>query len=72
VLAGGIAMIDPWKKAAECERALATCADKERRRVLANLQELWIAVGNEKAAGISTWQGNAEYAARVHDDIFLP
>jgi hypothetical protein len=64
--AGSIAMIDPWKKAEECERALATCTDKERRRVLTNLHELWIAVGNEKAAGTSTWQSNAEYAAKVH------
>jgi|SRR5215469_2311638 len=64
--AGSIAMIDPWKKAEECGRALATCADEERRRVLANLHELWIAVGNEKAAGTSTWQSNAEYAAKLH------
>jgi hypothetical protein len=59
-------MIDPWNKAEECERALATCTNKERRRVLTNLQELWIAVGNEKAAGTSTWRSNAEHAAKVH------
>jgi hypothetical protein len=40
-------MIDPWKKAEECGRALATCADRERRQVLANLRVLT----NAAAAG---------------------
>jgi hypothetical protein len=62
-------MIDPWKKAEECEQALAKYTDQEQRQVLINLQELWIAVGNEKAAGTPTWQNNLEYAAKLHNGI---
>jgi hypothetical protein len=39
--------IDPWTKAAECERAIRLVADPERRSVLISLQSLWIAMGNE-------------------------
>ena len=40
--------VDPWCKAAECERVLAIVADPERRVVLSSLRTLWIAVGNNK------------------------
>jgi len=37
--------IDPWEKAADCERARKSAADPEQRRLLANLRDLWIALG---------------------------
>jgi hypothetical protein len=40
--------IDPWNKAAECERAIKVVADPERRIVLESLRSLWIALGNEQ------------------------
>ena len=39
--------IDPWSKAAECDRAIELIADPERRVVLERLRSLWIALCNE-------------------------
>ena len=39
--------VDPWSKAAECERAMSIIADPDRRIVLLNLRDFWIALGNE-------------------------
>lgn len=38
--------VDPWGKAAECQRAIEIVADPERRVVLNSLRNLWIALGN--------------------------
>jgi hypothetical protein len=40
--------IDPWIKAAECERVIRIVADPERRSVLISLQGIWVALGNEQ------------------------
>jgi hypothetical protein len=40
--------VDPWDKAAECERAIEVVADPERRVVLESLRSLWVALGNEQ------------------------
>jgi hypothetical protein len=39
-------MVDPWTKAAECERAIELVADPERRIVLQSLRSFWIALCN--------------------------
>jgi hypothetical protein len=44
-----MSQIDPWSKAAECERAMEVIADPERRVVLSSLRSVWIALGNEQA-----------------------
>jgi hypothetical protein len=41
-------ILDPFEKAADCERALAT-ADPRRRPILEKLRDLWIALGNERS-----------------------
>jgi hypothetical protein len=41
--------LDPWIKAAECERVIRVIADPERRSVLMSLQGLWVALGNDRA-----------------------
>ncbi len=41
---GVILRIDPKRKAAECDRAIARVADPERRIVLERLRSLWIAL----------------------------
>ena len=38
--------VDPWSKAAECDRAIARVADPERRIVLESLRSVWIALCN--------------------------
>lgn len=41
--------VDPWRKAAECQRAIEIIADPERRVVLNRLRSLWIALCNESS-----------------------
>jgi hypothetical protein len=40
--------LDPWGKAAECERAMQIVADPERRIVLSSLRSVWVALGNKQ------------------------
>ncbi len=39
-------LVDPWCKAAECDRAIELVADPERRIVLESLRSLWIALSD--------------------------
>ena len=39
--------IDPWEKAADCERAIQAAADPQQKTILKNLRYLWIALANE-------------------------
>ena len=62
--------VDPWGKAAECERAIAIVADPERRVVLSSLRSLWIALGN----GQSRFQGaertvHLSTIAQIHTEL---
>ena len=41
--------VDPWGKAAECERAMEIVADPERRVVLSSLRSVWITLGNNQS-----------------------
>jgi len=39
--------VDPWEKAADCERALRITVDPIRRETLSNIREFWIALAQE-------------------------
>ena len=39
--------VDPWMKAAECERALRTTTDSKERELLVYLQGLWLAIAHD-------------------------
>ncbi len=41
-----MSLVDPWSKAAECDRAIKRVADPERRVVLESLRSVWIALCN--------------------------
>jgi hypothetical protein len=41
--------IDPWERAAECERAARQEEDPYQRELLTSLRNLWIALANERA-----------------------
>jgi hypothetical protein len=58
--------INPWTKAAECERVIRLVADPERRSVLISLQSLWIALGNEDGFRQS---GHAPKIAQIHIEL---
>ena len=40
--------MDPWERAAECERYLQTEVDLTRREILANVRDLWIGLANAR------------------------
>jgi len=40
--------VDPWEKAADCERALRISLDPVHREILTNIREFWIALANER------------------------
>jgi len=70
--AGTCAMlqIDPWVKAAECERAIRVVADPERRSVLISLRSLWVALGNEESIFDTSRQaGRVPKIAQIHAEL---
>jgi hypothetical protein len=62
-------MVDPWTKAAECDRALQYTTDPLRRNVLTLLRDFWIAVANEKALGGSDLGALAEPISHLHNNV---
>jgi hypothetical protein len=40
--------VDPWEKAADCERALRLTIDPVRRENLTNIREFWISLANAR------------------------
>jgi hypothetical protein len=47
--------VDPWEKATECARAVKTVTDPQRRAILSNLQDLWIALANESSVRLPSF-----------------
>jgi hypothetical protein len=43
-----MSQVDPWEKAAECARAIQISIDPHRKAVLINLQQMWIALANQR------------------------
>ena len=68
--AGAIVVVDPWSKAAECDRAIELVADPERRIVLQSLRSLWIALGNPLLrSGKHARGGNLAAIAQIHTEL---
>jgi hypothetical protein len=42
-----MAQVDPWVKAADCERAIRITLDPLRRETLTNIREFWIALAEK-------------------------
>jgi hypothetical protein len=62
--------IDPWVKAAECERAIRVVADPERRSVLMSLRSLWVVLGNEESIFDKSKQaGQVPKIAQIHAEL---
>ena len=55
--------VNPWDKAADCARAAQAAGDPERRAIFTNLQQLWVALGNE--SGLMTALELANEAERI-------
>jgi hypothetical protein len=43
-----MSQVDPWEKAAECARAIQISIDPHRKAVLTNLEQMWIALANQR------------------------
>jgi hypothetical protein len=65
-----VEMIDPWKKAAQCEFARSFCDDRLHKTLFANLRDLWVAIADEKAVGTPDWQIEAETLDVLHLELF--
>ena len=55
-----MAAIEPWEKAADCERSAQASIDPHLKVILHRLRDLWIALGNERAL-----MREADLAAKV-------
>ncbi len=42
-----MAQVDPWQKAADCERAIRITLDPLHRETLTNIREFWIALAHK-------------------------
>jgi hypothetical protein len=62
--------VDPWGKAAECDRAMQVVADPERRVVLSSLRSVWVALGNKRSLLESPEQaGQLSNIAQIHTEL---
>ena len=43
-----MSQVDPWEKAADCERAMRISFDPAHRESLANIREFWISLANAR------------------------
>jgi hypothetical protein len=65
--------IDPWEKAAECERYLQAEVDSTHREILTNFRDLWIGLANAR-----NFPTGAEFDQQVqtlkciHADLIKP
>jgi len=41
-----MSMVDPWEKAADCERSAQAAIDPHRRAMLQKLRDLWVSLAN--------------------------
>jgi hypothetical protein len=62
--------LDPWGKAAECERAIEVVADPERRVVLNSLRSVWIALGNKQSSFVESGrERQLSTIAQIHTEL---
>jgi hypothetical protein len=59
--------LDPWEKAADCERALRLAIDPVHRERLVNIREFWISLASQKhALSEDEFAKQAESIGRLH------
>ena len=65
--------MDPWEKAAECQRYLQFEVDSTRREILANVRDLWIGLANARnfLTGAED-QEEVEKLNRIQADLIKP
>jgi hypothetical protein len=59
--------VDPWEKAADCERALRLALDPVHRDKLKDIREFWISLANAKPSlSEQEFAKEAETIGRLH------
>jgi len=62
--------LDPWEKAADCERALRLTIDPMHRDRLTNIRDFWIALAHKRSLlSESEFASEAEAIARLHANL---
>ena len=62
--------VDPWEKAADCERALRLTFDPLHRENLSSIREFWISLGNARPfLSESEFVKQAEAIGRFHANL---
>jgi hypothetical protein len=65
--------VDPWEKAADCERALRLIIDPVHRENLTNIREFWISLANERPfLSEHEFAKQAEAIGRHHANVAAP
>jgi hypothetical protein len=65
--------VNPWEKAAECERALRLTLDPLHRENLTNIRSFWISLANERRfLSESEFAKQAEAIGRLHARLSAP
>jgi hypothetical protein len=65
-----MSQIDPWEKAAECQRAAQAAIDPEHQTILTHLRNLWIAFGDERdSMSADDLAMEAEAIGRLHAEL---
>jgi hypothetical protein len=62
--------LDPWEKAADCERALRLTIDPTHRDKLTNIRDFWISLAHKRLLlSESEFATEAEAIARLHANL---
>ena len=62
--------MDPWEKAADCERALRITLDPVHRANLTNIREFWITLANQQPfLSEDEFARQAEAIGRLHANL---
>ena len=62
--------VDPWEKAADCERALRLTLDPVHREHLTNMREFWISLAHAKPfLSERAFNHEAEAISRFHSTL---
>jgi len=62
--------IDPWERAAECERALQTANDPTRREILTDVRKLWMGLANARSFFTKAeFDEQVEAINRIHTEL---
>ena len=62
--------LDPWKKAADCERELRLTIDPAHREKLTNIRDFWISLAQKRLSlSESEFVNEAQAITRLHANL---